>query len=631
MEKKIKLKTRSKFSALDLQYEARYTNNRLSGCVLNNIYDITPRCYLLKLGRTNQRENLLIDSGTKTKMYLTNKKTDNREKPNKFTQKLRKHLKGLFLDSILQIGAERVLKLTFTGADKMAKEFIFKIYIEFYSQGNMILTDHEDKILACLRDHEYSETEKVALNEIYPLHKAVTYYIEDININEEAVKKLLENKKKKIKNNYLLNRLVPCAHQLICDIYLVKNKINPIKAYNPDNNTKFIEIGNEIKALYQKQEIKDEDDIKDNLKGYLYSKKDNEKSFEFSPVPLPFKEIYGDEIVEKVFPLFDDAIEHYFTQFDIKRSPEEVNKEIEEKALKKYEKIKKDQGTRLKKIEEEVESLLERVKLVEDNKKEIQGIIDIVHGLMNIGISNIMKDSIEQGKKEGDELALMIEDVKSDKMKAVVRLKKLDDDDNFVEDVLVTIDLNLSAALNINSMYENRKKLIEKGKKTKVATEEALKNAKNLAISEIKNKKLQFKKKQFQKNRKSLWFEKFYWFITSENYLVISARDAQQNEIIIKKYMEKDDVVFHAQIQGSAFTVIKNYTKKPISPISLNETAVAALAHSKAWKLKVIHPVYWIYSHQVSKTAPSGLSLPTGSFMIYGKKNFINPFKLEMG
>lgn len=33
----------------------------------------------------------------------------------------------------------------------------------------------------------------------------------------------------------------------------------------------------------------------------------------------------------------------------------------------------------------------------------------------------------------------------------------------------------------------------------------------------------------------------------------------------------------------------------------------------------------------MSKTAPTGLSLPSGSFMIYGKKNFINPLKLEMG
>jgi len=65
--------------------------------------------------------------------------------------------------------------------------------------------------------------------------------------------------------------------------------------------------------------------------------------------------------------------------------------------------------------------------------------------------------------------------------------------------------------------------------------------------------------------------------------------------------------------------------------LSINETAMAALAHSKAWNLNVVVEVYWVYANQVSKTAPTGLSMPSGSFMIYGKKNFINPFKLEMG
>jgi Predicted RNA-binding protein homologous to eukaryotic snRNP len=39
--------------------------------------------------------------------------------------------------------------------------------------------------------------------------------------------------------------------------------------------------------------------------------------------------------------------------------------------------------------------------------------------------------------------------------------------------------------------------------------------------------------------KKTYWFEKFYWFITSENYLVICGRDAQQNEAIVKKYLKK--------------------------------------------------------------------------------------------
>lgn len=38
--------------------------------------------------------------------------------------------------------------------------------------------------------------------------------------------------------------------------------------------------------------------------------------------------------------------------------------------------------------------------------------------------------------------------------------------------------------------------------------------------------------------KKHHWFEKFYWFITTENYLVISGRDARQNELLVKKYMK---------------------------------------------------------------------------------------------
>jgi predicted ribosome quality control (RQC) complex YloA/Tae2 family protein len=42
--------------------------------------------------------------------------------------------------------------------------------------------------------------------------------------------------------------------------------------------------------------------------------------------------------------------------------------------------------------------------------------------------------------------------------------------------------------------------------------------------------------------RKVLWFEKFHWFISSENYLVLTGRDAQQNEILVKRYLRRGDV-----------------------------------------------------------------------------------------
>lgn len=41
------------------------------------------------------------------------------------------------------------------------------------------------------------------------------------------------------------------------------------------------------------------------------------------------------------------------------------------------------------------------------------------------------------------------------------------------------------------------------------------------------------------KSRKIYWFEKFIWFISSENYLVIGGRDRQQNETLVKRYLKK--------------------------------------------------------------------------------------------
>lgn len=212
-------------------------------------------------------------------------------------------------------------------------------------------------------------------------------------------------------------------------------------------------------------------------------------------------------------------------------------------------------------------------------------------------------------------------------MKATIELK---DDEGLVS--VVSIDLSVNSFANIQKLYSTRTKLIDKEKKTKAATDEALKKAKQSAFGEIKNKILQSRKKRFLAERKAKWYEKFYWFLSSENYLIISARDAQQNEILLKRYLSKQDVVFHAQIQGAAFTVVKNPNPDtPVPNLTLLEAAAASLAHSKAWETKVVVPVYWVHSNQISKSAPTGMALPTGSFMIYGKKNFVYPYKMEMG
>ena len=57
--------------------------------------------------------------------------------------------------------------------------------------------------------------------------------------------------------------------------------------------------------------------------------------------------------------------------------------------------------------------------------------------------------------------------------------------------------------------------------------------------------------------RKPHWFEKFHWFLTSENALVLSGRDAQQNELLVKRYLRKDDLYVHADLHGAATTILR--------------------------------------------------------------------------
>ena len=46
---------------------------------------------------------------------------------------------------------------------------------------------------------------------------------------------------------------------------------------------------------------------------------------------------------------------------------------------------------------------------------------------------------------------------------------------------------------------------------------------------------------------------------------------------------------------------------------------------------QVVTSAWWVESSQVSKTAPSGEYLSTGSFMVRGKKNFLPPSHLVLG
>ena len=195
----------------------------------------------------------------------------------------------------------------------------------------------------------------------------------------------------------------------------------------------------------------------------------------------------------------------------------------------------------------------------------------------------------------------------------------------------LTLDLTKSIEENAAAYFERAKKSKKKIVGAQTALNENLKKLKEL---EQKMDKITVEKSKQEKlkEKKAEWYEKFRWFKSSEGFLVVGGRDATSNEIVIKKHTGQNDLVFHTDMAGSPFFVVKT-EGKPVGEKTKEETADATCTFSRAWKLGLqTSPVFYVNPDQVSKKTKAGEFMGKGAFMIYGKTNYIsNKINLAIG
>ena len=95
--------------------------------------------------------------------------------------------------------------------------------------------------------------------------------------------------------------------------------------------------------------------------------------------------------------------------------------------------------------------------------------------------------------------------------------------------------------------------------------------------------------------------------------------------------MKSKNSEYAYHVVGNHLSCIVKFLGEPVPPKTLNEAGTMAICNSAAWDAKVVTSAWWVYPSQVSKTAPSGEYLTTGSFMIRGKKNYLPPSYLIYG
>lgn len=454
-----------------------------------------------------------------------------------------------------------------------------------------------------------------------------------------------------------------------------------------DTLTRQIESGDAVKGFIvsSAQPPPDEEEAKTKSQRY----------HEFSPYLF---EQYKDR-PWKEFATFDEAADEFFSRLESERA-EASQAKREAAAYKRVDKLATELKGQVSILESARDLSWERAQAIEGNITEVENAITVIRSAVAAAVPwNRLAVIVEEEKKNGNPVAEIIHSLQLDRNEITLMLEDTfgvddmqddgedednsddedngdvynDDDDDAHDDdsdaddgdandeispkgrrqrsrqsrfepssqtrkaLLVSVDISLGAHANARRHYEMRKSAAAKMEKAVEATDRTLKAASKRAASEASKIEAEAVAASIRARRKALWFEKFYWFVSSENYLVVAGKDAQQNELLVNRYLGPADVYVHADLSGASSVIVKNHKQLgatsygEIPRMTLEQAGTFAMCRSSAWDAKVVTSAWWVRASQVSKTAASGSYLPPGTFMIRGKKNFLDPTQLVMG
>ncbi|KAI8814303.1 hypothetical protein BJ742DRAFT_672012 [Cladochytrium replicatum] len=592
---------KQRFSALDIAALSAEVRSKLVGLRLQNVYDLNNKTYLFKFSKADVKELFLVESGIR--MHVTKYAREKSNTPSAFAMKLRKHLRTRRCSSFEQLGIDRIIDMKF-GENETANHVI----IEFYASGNIILTDHEYRILSLLR--------------VVDLDKASDGKEE----GEDATKSKMQKKAEFEASSDSVQ------FKSLLDAFGEGDELFKSFVGKPQKGFVLFENVGAVKPVSSSEERPEAVGGDSWIQSDFYQ----HRFAQISELPVELKAdpntvVDGSQKQKLVeFASFNDAVDEFFSHIEHQRL-QLAARRAELAAQRKLEAVKAGHENHVRGLEVAQETSMRQAQAIEANLQLVDAVILATRSYLATGMDWIdFAQMLKDEQKRGNQLARVITGLK-------LEIGML---------ISVDIDIYNSAYGNARRYYESKKTAESKQAKTLQVVSKAMK----LAEKKIQEELRHTDRKQEQANlmltakiRKPYWFEKFLWFISSENYLVVGGRDAQQNEILVRRYLKKGDVYVHADLHGAASVIVINTSDQSresvgtsddectIPPTTLLQAGSMSVCQSKAWEAKIVTSAWWVHSHQVSKTAPTGEYLGTGSFMIRGKKNFLPPVPLVYG
>lgn len=269
---------------------------------------------------------------------------------------------------------------------------------------------------------------------------------------------------------------------------------------------------------------------------------------------------------------------------------------------KEWEKVEEKKKEKLEVIEKMKEKAIEKWKAVEEAERKKAEAIYLNYDEIKSAIEGILSQ-----RKEG----LTWDDIKAKVTKPV---KEIREKEGVVVLEIDGRELEIDIRKPIMHIAAEH---FEKAKKARKKAEGAVKAEISIKEKKIERPKLKIRRK---------WWEKFRWFVTSDGILVVAGKDAKQNEELITKRVQHGDLVYHADIPGAAFVILKS-SEKGITEISMKEAAEFAAAHSKAWSEGLGSvDVFAVKPEQLSKEP----GLPKGAFTVHGSRIWYRDIEVKL-
>jgi predicted ribosome quality control (RQC) complex YloA/Tae2 family protein len=602
---------KKEFTSFDIAAVVKELKTQIVDSRVNNIYQFGEKTFIFKLHKTDSPPiRLIIEAGRR--LHSTSYIEESPSEPPAFCMTMRKYLRDSWLRGIEQTEFERIVTVFFE-----TKTGLLQLVVEFFGDGNIILTNEKNVIIQALefkkmRDRDILRNVTLTLPPTMGKNpfKLTQHELQEALINAtntEAVRVLAR----------FLGIGGVYAEELLLRAQVEKSKLS--------NNLTVDEVEAIFKALQSLLWHVLEEKFEPSI---ILDENDNY----VDAVPIKFKRYEGAKT--KVYESVNIALDEFYLRAT---AAEKAAASIQTDKL-------KQEVQRFKRMVTEQEKSIEED--LEKSEKDKQ-IGDTIYAHFNI--LQTFQEQLIKANHQGHDWDTIITTVMAAKKAGKIPSAYVESFDGKNLALNLGID-NYHFSLNLrDSLFDNANRYYERGKHSKEKAQGALfalqdskgklaraerelseaEQLKSLKPAEI----MEVLSKRKEEMAKKEWYEKFRWFISSEGFLVVAGKDTVSNEVLVKKYTTQEDVVFHAEVTGAPFVVVKA-EGNTVGEQTLREAGEFAASFSRAWRENAgSADVYWVKVDQLSKSGPSGESVPHGAFFVVGKRNWYRntPLRVAVG